>query len=100
MTDITVDPAVFAASMVADSAWSFDTDPAAATGHATTRAAQAGSIAGVPGTGTFGQGMGRPPEASWWTHVACALIVLADNPYVNRGAVLNRLVEQYGDGFA
>jgi len=41
-----------------------------------------------------------PEEARRFVHVACALVALADNPNVQRGVVLDTLVETYGDGLS
>jgi hypothetical protein len=37
-------------------------------------------------------------NAEFHTHLACALVVAADNPSIERGAVLDALVDRFGDG--
>jgi hypothetical protein len=65
-----------------DPSWRFATNPPAALGHASSRAAQA-------------YGLGHPVAAAWWTSVL-ALLVAASPSVDDLGEVGTGLVARYG----
>ena len=90
-------PEEYAASMVADPARRFGSDPTSAISHATTAAAN--YLVGTTATAFQGAAYRRAPggistwDASrWWTEVALALCVAAGKP---RGAVLDDLAAKH-----
>lgn len=72
------------AYMAAAPEWRFATNPVNAVSRATTTAAQADL--------TY-----RRDSAAFWTHTAVLLVALANNPYIQRGTILDALIAKYGE---
>lgn len=79
---------------------SWASDPAAVIGAVVGRAADARTGGGVKDTWSFAAVQRMRLDAEFHTHLACALVVAADNPYIVRGAVLDSLVERFGTGLS